>query len=207
MRSLARLAPYGVLALVVVLAAFLSGGPDTAHAWPRANTLVSNMNQAGFRAFTDLETHDAAQSFTTGSHPTGYFLHSIELRLKAGSVTTVPTVKLFSGSGSGTNVETLEGPAALTANATSSYEFRLRTTPTLPPSTIYFVLVQGSSAQWQNTVAFTEDSDSITGWSIDNGSSTRGRGSTGAFVSDPNFTKLIRVKGARHNNPAGGRRR
>ena len=75
--------------------------------------MVSNFNH--FPDYeTNLEDWDTAQSFDTGGNPTGYILTSIELKITTSlGETTPPTLKLRSGSATGTVVATLTGPAAL----------------------------------------------------------------------------------------------
>ena len=69
--------------------------------------LVSNIGQ-GPPVNRLFNTAIYAQQFTTGTNPTGYTLSAIDLGLTTvTSETGFPTVKVYSGSGNGTEVTTL----------------------------------------------------------------------------------------------------
>ena len=74
---------------------------------PATQTLVSNTDRATV-SMANLITQDLAQEFTTGPNPTGYKLSSIDLYLTGRG--TDLTVKLFSGSATGSEVATLTSP-------------------------------------------------------------------------------------------------
>ena len=81
-----------------------------------SGVLVSNVGQTSenVQGFGD---YDFAQSFTTGTNPTGYTLTSIELKLSSFPGDATPTVKLYSVSATGTEVSTFTGPALGTGTA------------------------------------------------------------------------------------------
>ena len=79
-----KLLPFNI---IIALAALLL--PAVGHAQTLDPVLVSNTGQT---AGSDLPTATGrvsyAQSFTTGDHPDGYFLSSVEVGLKAGNGVT-----------------------------------------------------------------------------------------------------------------------
>ena len=80
-----RLLPFNIIIAIVALAALVL--PAVGHAQTLDPVLVSN---TGRTAGSDLATATGrasyAQSFTTGDHPDGYFLSSVEVGLKAGGM-------------------------------------------------------------------------------------------------------------------------
>ena len=136
-----------------------------------ASLLVSNLGQTHTGVLSpDDSSFSFAQGFTTGSHPAGYSLAYIELRLgttRTGpNVTVTPTVKVFSGSADGTEVAALSGPASLDANTTKNYRFAASGAVTLQASTDYWVVIQGGDMDILITSSKNEDASSASGWSI-----------------------------------------
>ena len=153
---------------------------------PVSSGLVSNVGQSESDSF-GLAANDFAQSFTTGTNPTGYTLTSIELRLSAFVSTVTPTVKLYSGSADGTEVATLTGPAMLDAGTIKNYTFTPSSTSTaLLASTPYWVVAEGD-AYWVSTTSTSEDATPATGWSIANNYESRHASSTGSFTTFTGF--------------------
>ena len=157
--------------------------------------LVSNIGQTSANVQGFAAT-DFAQSFTTGAHPTGYTLTSIELRLSSfASNTTPPTVKLFSGSANGTEEATFIGPPMLgTGNA--NYTFTPSSTVNLGMSTTYWVVAEGTSGvSWLNTAVTSEDVTPAAGWGIGDLYESRPASSTGGFTPTNATNLQIRVNG------------
>ena len=159
-----------------------------------ANVLVSNVGQSEFDGI-DMMGTDLAQSFTTGDDDAGYTLTSIELRLvTATPAGASPTVKLFRGSATGTEVATLIGPTMLDAGATENYAFTPSTTVNLLTSTTYWVVGEGGFAAWTYT-STSEDATSATGWTIADAREERAASSTGGFMASTGTALHIRVNG------------
>ena len=159
-----------------------------------ANVLVSNVGQtsADVQGFADT---DFAQSFTTGTNPTGYTLTSIELKLTNISSTNTPTVKLYSGSANGMEEATFTGPPMLAGEA--NYTFTPTSTVNLGMSTIYWVVAEGTpGVSWINTFSTSEDATPATGWLIGDRYEARSASSTGGFTPDTGTNLQIRVNGA-----------
>ena len=116
------------------------------------NTLVSNVGQSPSGSGS-LASFDIAQSFTTGA---GATLASIELNLNSFASTVTPTVKLYSGSPTGTELTTFIGPSMLDAATSKIYTFTPSSPVTLLGSTTYWVVAEGA-ANWTTTGSFSED--------------------------------------------------
>ena len=146
--------------------------------------LVSNIGQAE-EDVMEFGFHDVAQPFTTGTHAAGYTLTSIQLRLDTTTGTTPPTVRLHSGSATGTRVATFAGPASLTPNSTANYPFTPTGTVTLSMGTTYWVVAEGGSSgvSWWTTVSDDEDATSAVDWSIGNTGESRTASSPGSFTT------------------------
>ena len=156
--------------------------------------LVSNVGQTAV-SIESSGTNHLAQSFTTGGNATGYTLTSIELRLGSFASTNTPTVKLYSGSANGTEVDTLTGPAMLDAASTKNYAFTpSSTTVTLGMSTTYWVVAEGVGS-WVLTNSTSEDANPATGWGIGDGKESRVATSTGSFTTATGSVFMIRVNG------------
>ena len=157
--------------------------------------LVSNVGQADDDA-GEFATHDFAQSFTTGSNAAGYTLTSIELRLGTLSTKTFPTVKLLSGSATGTEVAALTSPQAGSGTGIANYTFTTSSTVTLSMGTTYWVVAEGGTSFWRNTAASSEDGTPAAGWSIADRGETRAATSMGDFTAFVGLASLeIRVNG------------
>ena len=184
---------YRVSAINAVGASVPSGSAEatTGAAPGSANVLVSNIGH--HTSSESLPSFDVAQAFTTGANATGYTLTSIELRIET-SVSTTPTVKLYSGSATGTEEATLTGPPMLAGIGTAIYAFTPSSAVTLLGSTTYWVVVESAPA-WIQTSLFTEIGTPATGWSIANGYGFRDASSTGSFTASTTGAYQIRVNG------------
>ena len=174
------------------LAVPLPGAGGVAH----AAVLVSNVGQTTIAAYS-LASSDFAQSFTTGTNPTGYTLTSIELNLNSRDSTDTPTVRLYSGSANGTEVATFTGPSMLDASSVKNYTFTPSTpssTVTLSMSTTYWVVAEGDT-EWSATRSASEDGTSAAGWEIADNIESRSASSTGSFMTSTGFSLQIRVNG------------
>ena len=172
-----------------------SGDYPTSGTVQANNTLVSNVGQSGAASF-GLDANELAQSFMTGDNADGYTLISIELTLKTASGRNTPTVKLYSGSPTGTEVSTLIGLAMLDASTTKNYTFRPSPTVTLLTSTTYWVVAEGTmGVSWLNTASTSEDGTSAMGWLIGDSYESRPASSTGSFTTQSGVVLQIRVNG------------
>ena len=185
---LLRVAALLLLAALLASPLFSTGG--TAH----AAVLVSNMETSMWSACTMGSSNDCTQSFTTGSNAAGYTLTSIELALGA-SGTNPPTMKLFSGSATGTEEATFTGPTSLTAAASKAYTFTPSSSVTLSMSTQYWVVGEGGSnhVNWSNIRSADEDGTPATGWSIRDKYGYRSADSTGSFTDIRN-KRVLKIK-------------
>ena len=183
------------LAFVAVLALLLVGGGGIGQA--QDTVLVSNIGQTQ-AAWNNFNVNDMAQEFTTGANAGGYTLGSIEIRMNAGlTELSTPTVKVFSGSATGTEVATLSGPPSLSTNTTQAYTFTASGV-TLSASTKYWVVAEGSgSVGWTNTASDAQDTGGASDWSIADAGQTRAHDGTGAFSNLSNGRAFhIRVNGS-----------
>ena len=107
-----------------------------------------------------------AQAFTTGANDTGYTLTGIDMFLYGRHVPqTPPTMTLHSGSAAGTKVAAFTGPASI-GRGDKTYAFTPATTVTLSASTEYWVVAQGATSYWNDTLLDAEDSGGAPGWTI-----------------------------------------
>ena len=144
-------------------------------------------------------SNDCTQPFTTGSNVAGYTLTSIELVLGSGRAGFVnpPTVKLFSGSATGTEEATFTGPTLLTPDQSGkAYTFTPSSSVTLSASTRYWIVAEGGSnhMNWNDTQETEESGTPAAGWSIGDNGGYRRANETGPF-SDRTRPRKIRVNG------------
>ena len=144
-------------------------------------------------------SHDCTQPFTTGSNVAGYTLTSIELVLGSGrdGFVNPPTVKLFSGSATGTEEATFTGPTLLTPDQSGkAYTFTPSSSVTLSASTRYWIVAEGGSnhMNWNDTQETEESGTPAAGWSIGDNGGYRRANETGPF-SDRTRPRKIRVNG------------
>ena len=190
---LLRVAALLLLAASLASPLFSTGG--TAH----AAVLVSNMGTRMWGACTMGSSNDCTQPFTTGSNAAGYTLTSIELILGSGrdGFVNPPTVKLFSGSATGTEEATFTGPTLLTPDQSGkAYTFTPSSSVTLSASTRYWIVAEGGSnhMNWNDTQETEESGTPAAGWSIGDNGGYRRANETGPF-SDRTRPRKIRVNG------------
>ena len=155
-----------------------------------SSVLVSNIGQyrkGGSLAESSFAHNDFAQEFTTGTHVEGYTLKSVVLHLdvKNGSM---PTVKVFSVSATGTEVDTLTAPSN-PADGEGNVAFTASSGVTLTANTKYWIVAEGGTSSWTRTDDGTDDAGPAAGWSIADKYGRRDPSQTGNF-SDRNNTAL-----------------
>ncbi len=163
---------------------------------PMPDFLVSNLEQTAFTNDQNLGVYDLAQQFTTG--PSASTLENIELDLRTfGNATTPPTVRIFSGSATGTEVASLSGPAALDPDTSSKvYTFTPSGTVMLAASTDYWVRLEGANqVRWRFVRSSAEDSGGAAGWSIADDGQRRDHDSTGSFTDFVNVVFQLQING------------
>ncbi len=164
-----------------------------------SGVLVSNIGQTdGGDWFSNREI---ASSFTTGGAAT---LTSIEIRFGSSVAAVTPTVKVFTGSVTGSNltlgteVAALTGPASIPIG-TGNYTFTPQTSTALAASTTYYVLIQGLGSGLIGRGTDTSDnvdSSSMSGWGIPDSYYSRNSGSTGTLARQSSSGRVMfRVNG------------
>ena len=193
-RSPARLLPHAILALAAALALLISGGGvDTADAQGPPEVLVSNFPLTDTRS-TSLSDFDVAQEFTTGPNQEGYVISSIRLRLETDAAPVAPTVKLFSGSATGTEVDELSLQGNLTPSTTANYTFAPSKSVVLAHSTKYWVVVEDGDTS--SRVTFGDLGKTLAaGWRMSDLGEFRTADSTGDFGPLGAGTYMIEVNG------------
>ena len=128
---------------------------------PATQTLVSNMDRAT-NQMAYLISRDLAQKFTTGPNPTGYKLSSVDIYLTGRGPDM--TVKLFSGSASGSELATLTSPSweRLGHNV---YTFVPPANTKLTANTSYWIVVKGTGNGWFKA-APGQDVSPAPGWKL-----------------------------------------
>ena len=200
------------LALVMLSTIILSDVVTTAET---SQTLVSNLNQQvnQFNHIRVNGTYSSAQQFTTGNNPVGYRLSSVSIKVKEGSSTHAPQVRIHSTNATGnlTDGSLADVPGSMlynlsgNMNSSGNREFTAPDDSMLDPNTKYFVYVgdgSGGGSVWlYATFGKTgEDSGGAEGWSV--GDARLGNTSSGWFQID-RYPLLIKVKGnvISNNNP------
>ena len=179
MRKLSRIFP--IIAVIVLLLGVVSVG----HAQtPEDPVLVANTGQAaGSDLATATDRAAYAQSFTTGDHPDGYFLSSVDVGLKAGSGVTAEVVLLWSDritSGPGTgyffypthSLTTLSAPS-IDNDASTLERFSANDVLLMPSTTYWIVVTRTGGADDGLSVATTSaehavDAGGMAGFSVGN---------------------------------------
>ena len=175
---------------------------------PSPRSLVSNVGQTDAGQDAISETHDLAQSFTTGSNRAGYVLNSVDIRFvstASGVSSAPPTVTLHTGSAAGTAVAVLSRTGAIMAK--DNYEFAAASPVPLTHSTTYWVVAEGGGAglAWVKTSSTSEDSGGAGGWMIADKGEFRTANSNGVFSQFSAGVKLsLRVNGLSNPSPATG---
>ena len=171
-------------------------------------SLVSNVGQTDAGQDAISETHDLAQSFTTGANRAGYVLHSVDIRFvstASGVSSDPPTVTLHTGSAAGTAVAVLSRTGAIMAK--DNYEFAAASPVPLAHSTTYWVVAEGGGAglAWVKTSSTSEDSGGAGGWMIADKGEFRTANSNGVFSQFSAGVSLsLRVNGLSNPSRATG---
>ena len=191
------LAARGLAALLLVAFAALLALPLQA----QAATLVTNIGQSSNAANSPIGTNwDHAQGFTTASHPAGYTLTTIEVKLVVtggGTSGTTPSATLHKTNAANAAVATLTGPATTTGG---NVTFTAPANTVLDADSTYFILLQGgTNVSVRRTNSNSEDSAGRSDWTVLNNGNYRAADSTSSFQSVVE-AKQIRVKGS--NNTA-----
>ena len=161
-----------------------------------AAVLVSNIGQNS-QGQSNLSSFDVAQGFTTGSNVAGYTVTSVDVQFS--STPSGVTVKLATGLPSTTTVvATMNNPSSLSSGVNT---FTAPSGTILLPSTTYFVVVEASSGNVQNTPSNDEDSGGATGWSIADQGLYRQASSTVSWSSEAAKRK-IRINGTVNSGTA-----
>ena len=175
------------LVLAVALFALLSNGTENASAQSQA--LVSNIGQAESSVGGNLNTHNHAQAFTTGSNSLGYTLFSIDVNVSISDNDAEDQILAYiysDSNGTPGNLQTtLTIPDISAAAGTQTITFTTETDEGFPldaGTTYHFVLGTSSggisgSPLIRLTTSNAEDSGAASGWSIaDSGQSQPGIG-------------------------------
>ena len=159
--------------------------------------LISNVGKAGDTS-TSLGFSDHAQAFTTGPHPSGYELDSIDLPLDIEATVRLLLVTLHSGAANGPKVADFAPQAS--GRGVGTYRFTPTTEVTLSASTSYWVVASdyGAEADWLSTRDSAYDDAVAPGWSFADLAQFRDFDETGPFTTftgGPTHRLLIRVNG------------
>ena len=182
-------------------AVIIDDEPQVALRQSEATTFISNLGQAGSTNQVQKgagRTRTLAQTFTTGSYPTGYRLDSIKFRARThtnfpGNSNPLITVNAMNGSNPGSVLHTLDTPSDFATSLTSSFAEYSASAPAravLKPSTTYAVVFAVNNGGYVIDVSVPNSLDSGTqpGWAFptemhfldtDNGHSRWGLISTG----------------------------
>ena len=185
----------GLLAGLVVLA--LAALFASAVQAQTVRTLVSNTGQGTAGSTAEV----VAQKFTTGANATGYTLSSVSIypyqnvTNRSGAYVTV---KRDSGGRPGALVASLNDPGT-NFSGTSPVAFGAPGNTVLAANTDYWVVVNESQSDNKKltpgrTTSGNQDSDSLSDWSIADGSLKQPRGGDGTWTNESN-TVLIDVQG------------
>ena len=172
-----------------------------------SSVLVSNIGQyekGGSPTDSSFAHHDFAQEFTTGTHVTGYTLKSVVLHLDVDNG-SMPTVKVFSGSATGTEVDTLTAPSN-PANGEGNVSFTASSGVTLTANTKYWIVAEGEQAAGPGPMTARTMPGPAAGWSIADKYGRRNPSQTGNFTDRNNIALKLSVNGAeKSNTPATGK--
>ena len=169
---LARGLPILIIMIIALAALVLS---SVGHAQDLDPVLVSNTGQT---AGSDLATATGrvtyAQSFTTGDHPDGYFLSSVDVGLKAGSGVTAEVALWWANRETdepelGTGfysypdyiLTTLSGVTSIDNDAATLERFSANDVLLLPATTYWIVVTRTGGADDGLSVATTSSEDAV----------------------------------------------
>ena len=146
--------------------------------------LISNVGKARATPEVVLGTHDGAQEFITGPHPSGYELDSIDLLLDVRRADgRYPMVTLHSGSANGMKVADFATQASGTG--VGNYRYTPTTDITLSASTSYWLVAEDDglgTARTLLTVDSGYDGAGAPGWRLANKGQFRTSTETGVFA-------------------------
>ena len=159
------------LPLLIAFAALVLS--SVGHAQTLDPVLVSNTGQtAGSDLATATGRVSYAQSFTTGVHPDGYFLSSVEVGLKAGSGVTAEVALWWSTRTAPVRaagfyyhpdriLTTLSGVSSIDAEASTLERFSANDVLLLPDTTYWIVVTRTGGADDGLSVATTSSEDTV----------------------------------------------
>ena len=160
-----------LLIIIIALAALVLS--SVGHAQTLDPVLVSNTGQtAGSDLATATGRVSYAQSFTTGDHPEGYFLSSVEVGLKAGDGVTAEVAlwrshRLARAPRIGYHffpqriLATLSGVASIDNDASTLERFSANDVLLLPGTTYWIVVTRTGGADDGLSVATTSSEDAV----------------------------------------------
>ena len=160
-----------LLIIIIALAALVLS--SVGHAQTLDPVLVSNTGQtAGSDLATATGRVSYAQSFTTGDHPEGYFLSSVEVGLKAGDGVTAEVAlwrshRLARAPRIGYHffpqriLTTLSGVASIDNDASTLERFSANDVLLLPDTTYWIVVTRTGGADDGLSVATTSSEDAV----------------------------------------------
>ena len=182
-------------------------GGGVAEAQTAASTLVSNTAQTehgGTVFIGGSQLSDAAATFTTGDHASGYTLSEVGLKLASGSHSNAFDVAVWTTTASGvpdSQLHALTKPGSLTSDALNV--FTAPAGATLDANTTYAVVLDftGTSGDtnFRHTASTDEDSGAASGWSIGDGRLWK-RGSDTSWNSSGSVF-VMEVKGSAIEGP------
>ena len=161
----------GLPLLLIALAALVLS--SVGHAQTLDSVLVSNTGQtAGSDLATATGRVSYAQSFTTGVHPDGYFLSSVDVGLKADSGVTAEVALWWSYRTVSSNrigfyslpdriLATLSGVASIDDDAATLERFSANDVLLLPDTTYWIVVTRTGGADDGLSVATTSSEDAV----------------------------------------------
>ena len=163
-----------IIIIIIALAALAALVPSSVgHAQDLDTVLVSNIGQtAGSDLATATGRVSYAQSFTTGVHPDGYFLSSVDVGLKADSGVTAEVALWRSHRGVFSNrigyhffptlkLTTLSGVAIIDNDAATLERFSANDVLLLPGTTYWIVVTRTGGADDGLSVATTSSEDAV----------------------------------------------
>ena len=161
----------GLPLLLIALAALVLS--SVGHAQTLDPVLVSNTGQtAGSDLATATDRVSYAQSFTTGDHPDGYFLSSVEVGLKADSGVTAEVALWWSSRGvrasrigyhfsPNRRLATLPGVSSIDNDASTLERFSANDVLLLSDTTYWIVVTRTGGADDGLSVATTSSEDAV----------------------------------------------
>ena len=191
-----------------------AASPDSATvqpAPPTVTTFISNTGKtSGSDASSVSDSRRHALQFTAGSHPAGYSLSEIVVKIHTGTSGTTPAFALH-GSTTGLSVgtsDTIDVPGTKIVDLSGSVgtagnqSFTPASTTTLSASTKYFVVFKTSvsEAQLASTTSDDHDSGASAGWGMADGAVLSTNSGTTWSTFPPSIQ--IAVKGTNRSNDA-----